>query len=327
VLAALLFILVGAASATARRADRRPGQPPTRATARLSRATSTCGSRRQRPTSCADSSRPSTRCRRSCSASGGAGADAPARGLAEMARQSRTKSRIPDTDPAVAEHLRGCTPTAEGRSSRCSRGAWTRSCRRCASCGRSRRSSRATPRRPPRGSRRPRSPTWSRGGRPLPDGAGDRIAFSVDVPRRCRRCRSTGRWWAGADQRDRQRPPRDAGGGSLSIRRAARGDGVELEVADTGVGMDEEALARLFEPYFSTKAVGPASPVDCAAERRAERGTIRVASERNVGRSDDHSSGGPVAGAAPRPEGEAPPPAAPAEARDGEPDERGSRYP
>src|SRR6185369_3605800 len=31
---------------------------------------------------------------------------------------------------------------------------------------------------------------------------------------------------------------------------------VIVEVTDTGVGMDEEALGRIFEPYFSTKATG-----------------------------------------------------------------------
>jgi len=35
----------------------------------------------------------------------------------------------------------------------------------------------------------------------------------------------------------------------------ARGE-VALDITDTGVGMDDEAVARIFEPYFSTKATG-----------------------------------------------------------------------
>jgi signal transduction histidine kinase len=31
---------------------------------------------------------------------------------------------------------------------------------------------------------------------------------------------------------------------------------VVLRVDDTGVGMDDEALGRVFEPYFSTKTTG-----------------------------------------------------------------------
>ncbi len=46
-------------------------------------------------------------------------------------------------------------------------------------------------------------------------------------------------------------------GGTLSVRvTRADADHVAVAISDTGIGMDEEALARLFEPYFSTKATG-----------------------------------------------------------------------
>ncbi len=46
------------------------------------------------------------------------------------------------------------------------------------------------------------------------------------------------------------------GGGTLTIRAAAGPLTIRLSVADTGSGMDPEALRRIFEPYFSTKATG-----------------------------------------------------------------------
>jgi two-component system nitrogen regulation sensor histidine kinase NtrY len=46
------------------------------------------------------------------------------------------------------------------------------------------------------------------------------------------------------------------GGGTLTVRTEAADDTVRLIVVDTGVGMDDAARARLFEPYFSTRAAG-----------------------------------------------------------------------
>ena len=59
---------------------------------------------------------------------------------------------------------------------------------------------------------------------------------------------------------------------------------VVLQIADTGVGMDSESIAKIFEPYFSTKATGTGLGLTIA-KRNVELngGTIRVQSERGVG--------------------------------------------
>ena len=45
-------------------------------------------------------------------------------------------------------------------------------------------------------------------------------------------------------------------GGTLSVRSVRRAQGIELEVADTGPGLSDEALRRAFEPFYTTKPGG-----------------------------------------------------------------------
>jgi signal transduction histidine kinase/HAMP domain-containing protein len=76
-------------------------------------------------------------------------------------------------------------------------------------------------------------------------------------------------------------------GGSLSLRAArAPGDGhrVEIEVRDTGIGIDPAILPRLFEPYFSTRSGG--TGLGLAIVRRAVEdhgGTIGIDSRPGAG--------------------------------------------
>jgi signal transduction histidine kinase len=74
------------------------------------------------------------------------------------------------------------------------------------------------------------------------------------------------------------------GTGTLDLRAYHADGAVRIRVADTGAGMDEEALARAFEPYFSTKASGTGLGLPIA-KRNVELngGTIAVTSERDHG--------------------------------------------
>ena len=78
------------------------------------------------------------------------------------------------------------------------------------------------------------------------------------------------------------------GGGQLTIasgRDSVSGsDSLVVSVSDTGVGMGPEDLARIFEPYFSTKATGTGLGLTIAKRNiDLNGGTIEVASERGVG--------------------------------------------
>jgi signal transduction histidine kinase len=84
------------------------------------------------------------------------------------------------------------------------------------------------------------------------------------------------------------------GGGALTIRARCspqlavatpQGEpNVLVEISDTGVGMDAEAVSRIFEPYFSTKATGTGLGLTIA-KRNIELtgGTIEVTSTKGVG--------------------------------------------
>jgi signal transduction histidine kinase len=75
------------------------------------------------------------------------------------------------------------------------------------------------------------------------------------------------------------------GGGSLLIAATLLDpQHVQLEIRDTGVGMDRDSLDRIFEPYFSTRGSGTGLGLTIA-KRNVELngGTIAVESERGRG--------------------------------------------
>lgn len=76
-------------------------------------------------------------------------------------------------------------------------------------------------------------------------------------------------------------------GGALSIDAAlAPEKQVQLRVTDTGVGMDADSIAKIFEPYFSTKAIGTGLGLTIAKRNvEANDGTIAVTSQRGTGTS------------------------------------------
>jgi signal transduction histidine kinase len=85
----------------------------------------------------------------------------------------------------------------------------------------------------------------------------ERITFDVDIPERLPRV-SIDRTLVGRSVTNIIENALHAmpGSGTLAVAAREEPGAVRVRVADTGVGMDDEALARAFEPYFSTKATG-----------------------------------------------------------------------
>ena len=74
------------------------------------------------------------------------------------------------------------------------------------------------------------------------------------------------------------------GGGEIKIRAKAGDGSVELEVSDTGHGIDEENLPNIFEPLFTTRAKGIGLGLAIVNEFvRRHEGTIDVTSKPDVG--------------------------------------------
>jgi nitrogen fixation/metabolism regulation signal transduction histidine kinase len=74
------------------------------------------------------------------------------------------------------------------------------------------------------------------------------------------------------------------GKGQLHLRGRAEKGWVVVEVEDTGVGMDEEALGRVFEPYFSTKVTGTGLGLPIAKRNiELSGGEVSVHSRKDVG--------------------------------------------
>ena len=74
------------------------------------------------------------------------------------------------------------------------------------------------------------------------------------------------------------------GKGSLTLTAEVDAQAVLLRIRDTGVGMDDDALARVFEPYFSTKATGTGLGLPIARRNvELSGGEILVESEKGRG--------------------------------------------
>ena len=74
------------------------------------------------------------------------------------------------------------------------------------------------------------------------------------------------------------------GQGALALTASAEPGFVAIRARDTGVGMDEEALARVFEPYFSTKTTGTGLGLPIARRNiELNGGSIEVESAKGEG--------------------------------------------
>ena len=82
---------------------------------------------------------------------------------------------------------------------------------------------------------------------------------------------------------------------SMSVREGEAGPFLEVQVADTGIGIPPEHLPRIFDPFFTTKEVGKGTGLGLSVSYgivRAHGGYIEVKSE--VGKGSLFTVGLPV---------------------------------
>jgi signal transduction histidine kinase len=75
-------------------------------------------------------------------------------------------------------------------------------------------------------------------------------------------------------------------GGHLTVETAGIGNFVDIKIIDTGIGIPQEELGNIFQPFYTTKPLGEGTglglPVSLEIVKK-HNGTINVYSEAGVG--------------------------------------------
>ena len=74
--------------------------------------------------------------------------------------------------------------------------------------------------------------------------------------------------------------------GIVSIVTRKSGDGIEIEISDNGKGISKENIANIFDPFYSTKAVGEGTGLGLSISLtiiKNHNGNIEVESESGQG--------------------------------------------
>ncbi|HSK74367.1 MAG TPA: ATP-binding protein, partial [Pyrinomonadaceae bacterium] len=75
-------------------------------------------------------------------------------------------------------------------------------------------------------------------------------------------------------------------GGEISIKTGGNNGEVQIEIADSGTGIDEKDVKKIFDPFFTTKPTGKGTGLGlavCYGIITAHGGKIEVSSNENQG--------------------------------------------